>query len=449
MKWRFCLVAAVLAVMVDMRLVQAEDGPWHSSYEKALEEVKEKGRPVLMLFTGSDWCPPCQMMDRKLLDTDEFKTWAKENVVLLELDFPRSNPQPEQISQQNARLQQRFRVQGFPTIVFIDADEKELDRISSFRPDVSTKRWIGLANAIIAAGKPADPSSRQAKEMNWRDQQVPQFRAHWDGLEGRPAADLSVLSDWVQDEGKSWEELDGKVVLLKYWGTWCPSCRAATPRLVDLHKKFHDKGLVILGVHTAKGAEDLSEFVKEKQLPYSFAVDGDSALAVGLGVQYVPTYYVIDRKGRIRVAGAESGQFEQIIEAVLEETPGPAWLTDHEKAMTLAKTSGKPILANFTGSDWCQYCAIQDREVFRSEPFASWAKKNVVLLELDFPRRRQQPQALRMQNEQLAEKFALEDFPTVIFMNEAGEELGRFPDYVPGRGAAKWIEKAKEMIGAK
>ena len=90
MKWRFCLVAAVLAVMVDMRLVQAEDGPWHSSYEKALEEVKEKGRPVLMLFTGSDWCPPCQRMDRELLDTDEFKKWAKENVVLLELDFPAS-----------------------------------------------------------------------------------------------------------------------------------------------------------------------------------------------------------------------------------------------------------------------------------------------------------------------------------------------------------------------
>jgi protein disulfide-isomerase len=100
------------------------------------------------------------------------------------------------------------------------------------------------------------------------------------------------------------------------------------------------------------------------------------------------------------------------------------WGTDYAKAVSLSKKTGKPILVNFTGSDWCGWCKRLDDEVFSKAEFRSWAKSNVILLVLDYPARKKQSQTLKAQNEKLATKFGVQSYPTILMVNSGGKVLG-------------------------
>lgn len=77
-----------------------------------------------MFFTGSDWCGWCIRLQNEVLKTPEFQQWAKKNVILVELDYPRRTAQTPEIKNQNAELQQAFGIQGFPTVYFANAESK-------------------------------------------------------------------------------------------------------------------------------------------------------------------------------------------------------------------------------------------------------------------------------------------------------------------------------------
>jgi len=117
------------------------------------------------------------------------------------------------------------------------------------------------------------------------------------------------------------------------------------------------------------------------------------------------------------------------------EKPKPAaytsdkegWLVDLDEAYATSLKAGKPILANFTGSDWCGWCKRLDAAVFSQPEFKAWSKKNVVLLELDFPRGKQIPQKNREQNAALQNALQVTGFPTVWVFNMAKDaSSGRY-----------------------
>lgn len=104
------------------------------------------------------------------------------------------------------------------------------------------------------------------------------------------------------------------------------------------------------------------------------------------------------------------------------QTPAPAtakseltWYTDAKKAEEISNKTKKPIFGFFTGSDWCGWCMKLHRDVLNKPAFIEWAKKNVVLLELDFPRRTQLPPEQAQQNAELASVFKVQGYPTVWF----------------------------------
>ena len=107
------------------------------------------------------------------------------------------------------------------------------------------------------------------------------------------------------------------------------------------------------------------------------------------------------------------------------EPPKPAgyasakegWLVDLDEAYEISVRDKKPILANFTGSDWCGWCKKLDADVFSKPEFQEWAKKNVVLLEVDFPRRFQIPQKNQQQNGALQQALGITGYPTIWLMN--------------------------------
>jgi len=107
-----------------------------------------------MFFTGSDWCGWCIRLQKEVLKTPEFATWANENVVLVELDFPRKNTMSAEIQNQNNQLQQLFEVRGYPTVWIVNAEIK--DGKTNFQKLGTTgyvaggpEAWLAVANGIL------------------------------------------------------------------------------------------------------------------------------------------------------------------------------------------------------------------------------------------------------------------------------------------------------------
>jgi protein disulfide-isomerase len=100
------------------------------------------------------------------------------------------------------------------------------------------------------------------------------------------------------------------------------------------------------------------------------------------------------------------------------------WLTNLDQAQKEAQAKNKLLLMDFTGSDWCGWCIMLDKEVFSKPEFKEYASKNLVLLELDFPRKKQMPPEITAQNERLAVKYGIQGFPTVVVFDSSGKPLG-------------------------
>jgi protein disulfide-isomerase len=89
---------------------------WHNDLNKAIPLSINSKKPILLFFTGSDWCGWCIRLQREVFHKEDFKKWTDENVILVELDFPRRKQLPANIAQQNRELQQIFGVRGYPTV---------------------------------------------------------------------------------------------------------------------------------------------------------------------------------------------------------------------------------------------------------------------------------------------------------------------------------------------
>jgi thioredoxin-related protein len=108
---------------------------WLTDYKKAQEEAKASNKFLLLDFTGSDWCSWCRKLDEEILSQSQFKDYARENLVLLEIDFPRAKPQSAELKKQNQQLAQQYQVEGFPTIVVLSGDGEKVWQYDGYFPD--------------------------------------------------------------------------------------------------------------------------------------------------------------------------------------------------------------------------------------------------------------------------------------------------------------------------
>jgi len=144
----------LLLLLIGSVTAQSQELTWHTNLDKAMAISKKSKKPLLMFFTGSDWCGWCIKLQKEVLKTPEFEAWAKENVVLVEVDYPRRTAQEEAIKVQNAQLQQSFQIRGYPTVWFVNATKK--DNQVNFEKLGSTSyvpggpaAWLAGANKIL------------------------------------------------------------------------------------------------------------------------------------------------------------------------------------------------------------------------------------------------------------------------------------------------------------
>ena len=119
------------------------------------------------------------------------------------------------------------------------------------------------------------------------------------------------------------------------------------------------------------------------------------------------------------------------------------WTTDFAQAQAQAKAEDKLLLLDFTGSDWCGWCKLMEKEVFSQPAFVEYAAKNLVLVRLDFPRANPLTAEVRTQNQTLAQKFGIRGFPTIVMLNGDGKPLAQL-GYVPG-GPEAFISELKQV----
>jgi thioredoxin-related protein len=147
----FILFISLSAITVKAQ----EDMTWHTDMAKASELSMKEKKPLMLFFTGSDWCGWCIRLQKEVFKKEEFIKWAKQNVILVELDFPKKTAQEEAIKQQNYQMQQIFQVKGYPTVWLVNPEKTAEGKInlsalgSTGYVAGGPEKWLEGVNSII------------------------------------------------------------------------------------------------------------------------------------------------------------------------------------------------------------------------------------------------------------------------------------------------------------
>ena len=141
------LVAALALVQSAM----AADATWLTDLAKAQATAKQEKKLVLMDFTGSDWCPPCKQLHKNVFTSKEFADYAKDNLVLVEVDFTRSKKLPAELKAANDALAKKHQIEGFPTVIVLSAEGKELSKDVGYSGETA-KEFVAKLQKLKTSG---------------------------------------------------------------------------------------------------------------------------------------------------------------------------------------------------------------------------------------------------------------------------------------------------------
>ncbi len=177
--------AAAEAVQID----GAKVGQWTMDFDAAKELASEKKLPLLLNFTGSDWCGWCKLMDKNVFAQKPWQEFASSNVLLVTLDFPKDKSiVPEKYVKRNEELKNQFSVRGFPTYVILDTNgETKIGQLGAGRektPDsfiAEFKSVVRMSESSIEAYLKANPDKAD------------EYKAAIQGVKDAKKA----LTDWI------------------------------------------------------------------------------------------------------------------------------------------------------------------------------------------------------------------------------------------------------------
>jgi protein disulfide-isomerase len=257
------------------------------------------------------------------------------------------------------------------------------------------------------------------------------------------APGFAAGSGWLKDYDQALKKAQkaGKPVLIEFSNsTTCETCAKLNKEVffTSAFKGWARRNAILLHVDFP-GERPLSDKQRE----------ANEKLKAQFKIEALPTIVVVGPEGgELGRTGYLEGGVEKFVDTVqpwIDAANGAGeWMTDFEKAKTLSKASGKPMLVDFTGSDWCGWCIKLKNEVFVKPEFKKWASKNVILVELDFPRKTALPDALKEQNDALQKKFQIRGFPTILFLDHKESVLHK-SGYIEG-GPAAWIADAEKNL---
>lgn len=144
-------VVAIIALAAQAGAADLEG--WSTDFEQAKKTAASKNLPILMYFSGSDWCIWCQRLDAEVFTQQAFKDYAKGALVLFVADFPMRTKQPDDLRAQNRKLQSSYRVAGYPTVILVNAQGEETAR-SGYRKG-GAEAYVEHLKDLLGAKKQA------------------------------------------------------------------------------------------------------------------------------------------------------------------------------------------------------------------------------------------------------------------------------------------------------
>ncbi|QDV39082.1 TlpA family protein disulfide reductase [Tautonia plasticadhaerens] len=178
---------------------------------------------------------------------------------------------------------------------------------------------MALGALLALAFAPAANAQRLFPDDYFFNINNPELDAKHAEMTGQPRPELAV-TDWMNGD-LSEGDLEGKILVVDLWATWCGPCLAAIPENNELAETYADEGILVIGVCTSSGQEKLAQVVEDREIKYPVAKDPDQETSEAWNVAYYPTYAVVDREGIVRAIGLTPNHIEDVVKAVLEEQP--------------------------------------------------------------------------------------------------------------------------------
>lgn len=180
----------------------AKVGHWTMDFDAAKKIAAEKKLPLILNFTGSDWCHWCKLMDKNVFAKEPWQKFASTNVVLVTLDFPRDKSiVPEKYAKRNNDLKKQFGVRGYPTYVILDSDgETKVGQLGAGRDKTPESFITEFKSAMLMS-----PSGIE-KYVKANPDKAEGFKAAVQGVKDAKKA----LSDWLETRPQRNEENNKK-----------------------------------------------------------------------------------------------------------------------------------------------------------------------------------------------------------------------------------------------
>jgi len=138
---RLLVTLFIFAGFLATQLPARAELSWGTDATAALAQAKKEKKLVVMNFTGSDWCGWCIKLKKEVFDTSEFSTYTKNNLVLVEVDFPSKKKQSAELKKANEALKDKYGASGFPTIVVLNSEGKQVWKQVGYMPG-GPKAWV-------------------------------------------------------------------------------------------------------------------------------------------------------------------------------------------------------------------------------------------------------------------------------------------------------------------
>ncbi len=285
-------------LLISLLMVSTAFAKWETDVEKAIEQSQKENKPLLVNFTGKAWCPYCVKLESEVFSKKEFKNYAKEELVLLELDFPRGKKAKKDALAMKSKYSDK--IGGFPTVLMFNPQSKLVGKTGYTRSTAEkyVENLKRMTKVYPVAKKGAKTGSPKFKEL---------------------VADKLVYAD-----GTPYKEanLIGKNILLYFGGGFNAKCKSYTPELIKWYNQQKADPTItdnfeIIFISLDRTDEKTFAFMKEKRMPWPVlkrsAIEENKAARKNLKVKALPSMSILSGDKVIYASKTHAKVLERLI----------------------------------------------------------------------------------------------------------------------------------------